>query len=92
MIGAFIAGRINDILGRKRTLIVLAILFIIGALLTSISGNLITFIIFRMLVGVGIGAAASVVPVYIGKFLPSHIRGKLMTFQQLIITIGIAGS
>jgi sugar porter (SP) family MFS transporter len=92
MIGALIAGRVNDTLGRKRTLIALAILFIIGALLTSIAQSLSGFIIFRMIVGVGIGAAASVVPVYISEVSPSHIRGKLMTFQQLMITIGIAVS
>lgn len=92
MIGALIAGRVNDYLGRKRTLIALAILFTAGAILTAFSPNLVFFIIMRMVVGVGIGAAASVVPVYISEIAPSQVRGLLATFQQLAITIGIAVS
>ena len=92
MIGAVIAGRVNDMLGRKKTLIALAILFTLGAILTAFSPTFIFFIILRVIVGIGIGSAASVVPVYISEIAPSQIRGKLVIFQQLAITIGIAVS
>lgn len=90
IIGALVAGRLNDVLGRKRTLLLLAVVFTIGALLTAISPNLPFFIVCRIIVGFGIGAAASVVPVYISEMAPARLRGSLVTFNQLAITIGIA--
>ncbi|GCE28174.1 MFS transporter [Dictyobacter alpinus] len=92
IIGAIVAGKINDALGRKKTLLLLAIIFTLGALLTAFSPNYQLFIFFRAIVGLGIGAAASVVPVYISEMSPSQMRGKLVTFNQLAVTIGIAVS
>lgn len=92
IIGAIGAGRVNDALGRKKTLLLLAIIFTLGALLTAISPNFGLFLVFRIIVGLGIGAAASVVPVYISEIAPSNVRGMLVTFNQLAITIGIAVS
>ncbi len=90
IIGAIIAGRINDALGRKKTLLLLAVIFTAGALLTAISPNLVFFLVCRIIVGLGIGAAASVVPVYIAEIAPSRLRGTLVTFNQLAVTVGIA--
>ncbi|HEY4388052.1 MAG TPA: sugar porter family MFS transporter, partial [Ktedonobacteraceae bacterium] len=73
-------------------LIILSIVFTLGALLTAFSPNFWSFILFRIIVGLGVGAAASVVPVYISEMSPSAVRGKLVTFNQLAITIGIAVS
>ena len=92
IIGAIVAGKINDALGRKRTLLLLAVIFTLGAILTAFSPNYELFILFRAIVGLGIGAAASVVPVYISEMAPSQMRGKLVTFNQLAVTIGIAVS
>ncbi len=92
IIGALVAGRINDALGRKKTLLILAAVFTVGALLTAFAPNFAIFIICRIIVGLGIGAAASVVPVYISEIAPSHLRGRLVTFNQLAITLGIAVS
>ncbi|GER91992.1 MFS transporter [Dictyobacter vulcani] len=92
IIGAIVAGKINDALGRKRTLLLLAVIFTLGAILTAFSPNYELFIVFRAIVGLGIGAAASVVPVYISEMAPSQMRGKLVTFNQLAVTIGIAVS
>jgi len=90
IIGALGAGRVNDALGRKITLLFLAVIFTVGAGLTAISPNLLFFIACRIIVGVGIGAAASVVPVYISEMSPPRLRGTLVTFNQLAITVGIA--
>jgi SP family galactose:H+ symporter-like MFS transporter len=92
IIGSLGAGRMNDMLGRKITLLLLAVIFTLGAVLTAISPNLLFFIVCRILVGVGIGAAASVVPVYISEMSPPRLRGTLVTFNQLAITVGIAVS
>jgi sugar porter (SP) family MFS transporter len=50
------------------------------------------FLVCRVIVGLGIGAAASVVPVYISEIAPSRLRGTLVTFNQLAVTVGIAVS
>lgn len=92
IIGSLGAGRVNDLFGRKITLLLLAVIFTLGAILTAISPNLPFFIACRILVGVGIGAAASVVPVYISEMSPPRLRGTLVTFNQLAITVGIAVS
>ena len=92
MIGSLLAGRLNDALGRKKTLLLLAVIFTIGALLTAISPNLVFFLVCRVIVGLGIGAAASVVPVYISEIAPSQLRGTLVSFNQLAVTLGIAVS
>jgi len=92
IIGAIVAGRLNDALGRKKTLLLLAVIFTAGALLTAISPNLVFFLICRVIVGLGIGAAASVVPVYISEIAPPQLRGTLVTFNQLAVTVGIAVS
>ncbi len=92
IIGAIVAGRLNDALGRKKTLLLLAVIFTAGALFTAISPNLIFFLVCRVIVGLGIGAAASVVPVYISEIAPSRLRGALVTFNQLAVTVGIAVS
>lgn len=92
IVGALVAGRVNNVLGRKVTLLLLAVIFTVGALLTAISPNLVFFVICRIIVGIGIGAAASVVPVYISEMSPPDRRGTLVTLNQLAITIGIAVS
>jgi SP family galactose:H+ symporter-like MFS transporter len=92
IIGAIVTGKINDALGRKKTLLMLGVVFTLGALLTAIAPNFELFILFRVLVGIGIGAASSVVPVYISEMSPYKVRGKLVTFYQLAVTIGIAVS
>ncbi|GCF08822.1 sugar porter family MFS transporter [Dictyobacter arantiisoli] len=90
IIGAVITGKINDAIGRKKTLLGLGILFTIGAILTAIAPNFVLFLLFRLIVGIGIGSASSVVPTYISEMSPFQIRGKLVTFYQLAVTIGIA--
>jgi MFS family permease len=61
-----------------------------GAILTSIAPNLGFFIAFRIVVGFGIGAASMITPMYIAELAPPAIRGSLVTFFQLAVTIGIA--
>jgi SP family galactose:H+ symporter-like MFS transporter len=90
IIGALVAGRVNDAIGRKKTLLALAVIFTIGALLTAISPTFVIFLICRVIVGLGIGAAASVVPVYSSEIAPPRLRGTLVTFNQLAVTVGIA--
>jgi len=90
IIGAIFGGKMADWLGRRLSLILLGILFGVGAILTAISPNLTLFIVFRIIVGIGIGAASLIAPMYIAEMAPPAVRGKLVAFNQLAITVGIA--
>ncbi|GCF09945.1 sugar porter family MFS transporter [Dictyobacter arantiisoli] len=91
-IGALGGGKLSDRLGRRRTLLITASMFTVGALCTSQVTSWPMFLTLRLLVGMSIGATASVVPVYISEIAPSRLRGMLVNFNQLAITIGIASA
>jgi sugar porter (SP) family MFS transporter len=90
IIGAACGGKLADGIGRKKALILLGSIFAIGAILTAIAPNLGFFIAFRIIVGFGIGAASMITPMYIAELAPPAIRGALVAFFQLAVTIGIA--
>lgn len=90
LLGAAVGGKLADAIGRKRALIVLGGIFALGAVLTALAPNLWFFIGFRIIVGFGIGAASMITPMYIAELSPPSIRGALVTFNQLAITVGIA--
>lgn len=89
-IGSLTGGKLSDIIGRRKTLIAAAVTFVIGAILTSLAHSLPLFIALRIVAGLSIGATTCVVPVYISEMAPPGLRGTLVTFNQLAITIGIA--
>src|SRR5439155_4920064 len=80
IIGALCSGPMNDALGRKRALILLAVIFIVGSLLTAVAPTYGFFLACRIIVGFAFGAAGSVVPVYISEFAPANKRGTLVSF------------
>jgi sugar porter (SP) family MFS transporter len=88
-IGALAAAKMSDQLGRKNTLLICAFLFALTGIGTGWSDNFTLFIIFRMLSGVAVGAAAMVCPMYIAEISPAPLRGRLVAFYQLAITMGI---
>lgn len=87
--GVFVAGYIADKIGRKKTLIVTGILFLLSSVIAGIAPDLITFLIGRFIGGLGIGAASVVSPLYISEIAPEKKRGTLVTLYQLAIVIGI---
>ncbi|MBK9018120.1 MAG: sugar porter family MFS transporter [Saprospiraceae bacterium] len=87
--GAMFAGWASDRFGRKKVLILTAILFAISAIGAAVPANLTQFAIFRFIGGLGIGAASMVSPLYITELAPASIRGKLVSYYQLAIVIGI---
>lgn len=89
VLGAMIAGYLSDRFGRKRVLIITAILFFISALGAAVPRNLTEFVLARLIGGVGVGAASMLSPLYISEIAPSHIRGRLVSLYQLAIVIGI---
>ena len=87
--GALISGKISDITGRKKTLLACAVLFAVTGVGTGWAGSFTIFIIFRILSGVAIGCASVVCPIYIAEISPAPFRGRLVSYYQLAITLGV---
>jgi sugar porter (SP) family MFS transporter len=89
MLGASAAGFISDRIGRKKVLLLAALLFVASSLWTALPSLLAEFVVARFLSGVAIGLASPVSPVYIAEVAPARIRGRLVTLNQLAITFGM---
>jgi SP family sugar porter-like MFS transporter len=87
--GALAAGFLSDRYGRKRTLILAAMLFTASAIGTGMANELLYFILYRLLGGLGIGLASTVSPMYISETSPAAYRGRFVSLNQLTIVIGI---
>jgi MFS transporter, SP family, arabinose:H+ symporter len=90
--GNMFAGPLSDRIGRKPSLLIAAVLFIASSLLTALAGGIIVFIIGRILAGVAVGVAILVAPVYIAEVSPAKKRGWLVSFNQLLIVIGLSAA
>jgi SP family sugar:H+ symporter-like MFS transporter len=91
-IGAFVAGRLADAIGRRNVMRVAALVFLASAMLTGAAGSSAVFIVGRVLGGLGVGAASVISPVYISEVTPAAIRGRLSSVQQVMIITGLTGS
>ena len=87
--GALFTGGLSDKFGRKRLLVAAALLFAASSVLTGWTPSFTLFVVFRILGGVAIGMASNLSPVYIAEVAPAHLRGRLVTLNQLTIVIGI---
>lgn len=88
-IGAMTAGYFSDRFGRKKVLLVTAVLFGVSAIGSAVPANLSQFAMARLVGGLGVGAASMLSPMYISEIAPAHIRGRLVTLYQLAIVVGI---
>ncbi|MGA2030902.1 MAG: sugar porter family MFS transporter [Thermoguttaceae bacterium] len=88
-LGAGLAGMLSDWLGRKRILTLAALLFLISALGTAFPREFWQFVLFRVVGGVGIGAASIASPMYIAEISPARIRGRMVSLNQFAIVSGI---
>lgn len=89
IVGAAIAGTLSDRFGRRKVLVLSAIFFAVSAVTSAIPRTLSQFVIARILGGLGVGAASAISPLYISEVSPAHIRGRLVSLQQLAIVSGI---
>src|SRR6267142_3884338 len=87
--GALVAGALSDRFGRKRLLIIAALLFALTSIGNALAGNFAIFITWRIFGGVAIGLASNLSPMYIAEIAPAQIRGKLVAINQLTIVVGI---
>jgi SP family sugar:H+ symporter-like MFS transporter len=91
-IGAFFAGRLADLMGRRNTMMVAAALFLAGALVQGAAPSQIIFVIARICGGMAVGAASVLSPAYISEVAPAGIRGRLTTIQQIMIITGLTAA
>ena len=89
MIGACTCGWLADKIGRKRLLIVSALVFLLTSIATGAFSTFSQFLVARFFGGIGIGIASGLSPMYIAEVSPMHIRGKLVSLNQMTIVIGI---
>ena len=101
VIGSAVAGWISSRFGRKGGLMIAALMFLVGSIGSAVPelglgtigqmgpAALDPFIIYRILGGIGVGVASMISPLYIAEIAPSKIRGRLVSFNQLAIVIGI---
>lgn len=92
VVGAVLSGVISDKYGRKKPLLLSALLFTIASVGTGITNDYSVFVIFRILGGIGIGLASALSPMYIAEIAPSHLRGRFVSLNQMTIVIGILGA
>lgn len=90
IMGNIIAGKLADRFGRRRILMATAILFTISAIASALASDIGTFLIARIVGGLGVGMAILVAPMYIAEIAPRNLRGTLVTFNQLNIVLGIS--
>ena len=88
-IGAAFAGQLADRLGRRLVLLGTATISVVGGLISALAGSLTVLLTGRVLVGLGIGAASMLTPLYLAEIAPAKERGALVSFNQLAITLGI---
>lgn len=90
--GALASGRVSDRIGRRAILGLLGVIFTIGIAITAIAGGYATMLVGRVVMGIGVGGVSATIPTYLGEISPSHIRGRMLTLNQLLIVIGLLAS
>lgn len=91
-LGMLLAGPLSDRFGRRSTLKMAAVLFAISAIASALAQTFWFLVVARMLGGFGVGFALIIPPMYIGEIAPPKMRGRLVSFNQLNIVLGISAA
>jgi sugar porter (SP) family MFS transporter len=89
IVGSLVVGRPADVYGRRRVLFAIAVLYFVSALGSALAWSWSSFLAFRFLGGLGVGAASVVSPMYIAEISPARLRGRLVAVTQFNIVLGI---
>ncbi|MGN6753107.1 MAG: sugar porter family MFS transporter [Intrasporangium sp.] len=89
MAGALGSGRIADPIGRRKTFALEGLVFLVGTALAVFATGYPMLLVARVVLGLAVGAASATVPTYLGEIAPAQLRGRVLTLNQLMITIGI---
>lgn len=90
ILGASFAGRLGDIFGRKKVLLITSVLFAASAIGTGLADSIPAFIFYRILGGIAVGGASVLSPMYIAEVSPPRLRGRMVSINQLTIVTGIS--
>ncbi|WWC61536.1 uncharacterized protein I303_104120 [Kwoniella dejecticola CBS 10117] len=88
LLGGLLAGGLSDYTGRKPVIVLANIVFILGSLIQAACHTVHTMIAGRLIVGLGVGIAGCIVPLYIGELAPTKTRGRLVTINAVTVTFG----
>ncbi|GMA56376.1 hypothetical protein GCM10025858_08790 [Alicyclobacillus sacchari] len=89
IIGSAVSGPLTDKMGRKKVVLIAALIFCIGAIGSALTPSTGVLILFRIVLGLAVGIASTMVPMYLSEMAPTEIRGALSSLNQLMIVIGI---
>lgn len=89
MFGSLLSGRLTDSFGRRRLMLIISGLFIIGTMVASLANDVSAILFGRLFIGFAIGIGSYTAPLYIAEVSPSDLRGGLVSLNQLAITLGI---
>ncbi len=90
--GALLSGRVSDRFGRRATLAGLGLTFAVGIAIAALATGYWMILLGRIVMGVGVGGVSAVVPTYLSEMSPAQIRGRMLTLNQLLITVGLLAS
>lgn len=91
-LGMLISGPLSDVIGRKKVLILSAVVYAVSAILSAVATSFWFLVIARMIGGFGVGASLIIAPMYIAEIAPAAMRGRMVSFNQLNIVIGISAA
>lgn len=91
-LGMILSGPLSNVLGRKKVLSLAAVLYAISAILSALAPSFWFLVVARMIGGLGVGASLIVAPMYIAELSPPKVRGRMVSFNQLNIVIGISAA
>ncbi|MFD9054899.1 sugar porter family MFS transporter [Streptomyces albidoflavus] len=89
VVGSMLSGKLADRIGRRRTLGLVGLVFLGGTAVVTFADGFLMLLTGRIVLGLSVGAASATVPVYLSEISPPAIRGRLLTLNQLMITVGI---
>jgi MFS transporter, SP family, arabinose:H+ symporter len=89
IIGVFITSLLTDWIGRRKVMLASGVMFLLSGIGCAFAGSFALLVLSRLLGGIGVGMASVVSPMYIAEFAPANLRGRMVAFYQLAITIGI---
>ncbi|MCP3028964.1 sugar porter family MFS transporter [Halobacillus sp. A5] len=89
--GGFLAGKLSDRLGRRKMILISAVIFVVGSILSGIAphNGIIFLVVARVLLGLAVGAASALVPAYMSEMAPARLRGRLSGINQTMIVSGM---
>jgi MFS transporter, SP family, galactose:H+ symporter len=89
VIGTLVSGTLSSKFGRRKTILISAVIFVIGSILCSTAQSEYLLIGARLFLGIAVGVASFTAPLYLSEISPQKVRGSLISMYQLMITIGI---